>query len=188
MFLTCDSRAEMGYIYLKQPRENNPIWNESNDTNIEEYLNNKVTEISNSISAIEMLKRLNTLSVSGETYLEDLEKEIFEEEYLNDKKDDYISGIELNLTREQFISNIQNKVYKTYKMEWLKKEFLFLTLDSLNNVFEANNIIYPANKNNDVFYVVSIEDEVCYIKAILSSRPDLYEIEYLKTPKFILYS
>lgn len=187
LFLTCDSRAEMGYIYLQQPKENNPIWDESNDSSIEKYLNYKVPEISNIISDEEMLKRLNTLSICGETYLEDLEKEIFNEEYLNDKKDDYISGVELNLTREQFISNIQNKVYKTYKLEWLEKEFLFLTLDSLDNVLEANNIIYPANKNNDVFYVVSIEDKVCYIKAILSSREDLYDLDYLKTQKFILH-
>jgi hypothetical protein len=187
MFITCDSRAEMGYIYLQQPKANNPIWNESNDNNIEEYLNGRVSEISNIISDVEMLKRLNTLSISGETYLEDLEKEIFEEEYLNDKKNDYISGIELHLTRKQFISNIQNKVYRIYKLEWLEKEFLFLTLDSLDNSFEPNNIIYPANKNNDVFYVVAIEDEVCYIKAILSSRSDVYDLEYLKTTRFILH-
>lgn len=187
MFITCDSRAEMGYIYLQQPKANNPIWNESNDNNIEEYLNGRVSEISNIISDVDMLKSLNRLSVSRETYLEDLEKQIFEEEYLNDKKDDYISGIELNLTREQFISNIRNKVYRIYKLDWLEKEFLFLTLDFQENVFEPNNIIYPANKNNDVFYVVAIEDQTCYIKALLTSRSDVYNLEYLKTTRFILH-
>ena len=186
MFITQDSKAKMGYIYLKEPRKNNPIWEENSDCTLSKYLEGKVPKIQIQIANEDIQKQLNGLTMNSKTYLEDLGIR-FEEEWLNDKKDEYITGIELRLTRQQFIKDIENDIYRIYKMEWLERDFLFLTLDSLENIFEPNNIIYPADSNKDVFYVVAIEDEVCYIKAILSTRSDLYNIEYLKKPRFILY-
>lgn len=176
----------MAYIYLQKPKENSPIWNKAIGLNLERYLEGKIPEISMEYAGEEIQQRLNSINVSSTTYLEDLENS-FEEEYLNDKCDGYISGIELNFSKEQFISNIKNNAYKLFQLEWKDKKFQFLTLDELDRVLDCNNIIYPANINNDVFYIVAIEDDICYIKAILSSRDDLYEREYMTKPSFISY-
>lgn len=186
MFITCDSIVKMAYIYLQKPKENSHIWNKESGWNLERYLEGKIPKISMESTGEDIQQRLNSINVSSTTYLEDLENN-FEEEYLNDKCDGYISGIELNFSKEEFISNIKNRVYEIFELEWKEKIFLLLILDELDKVLDNNNIIYPANTNNDVFYIVAIEDDIVYIKAILSSREDLYEREYLTKPSFILY-
>lgn len=186
MFITCDPKVKMGYIYLQKPKVGNPIWKREIGMNLEQCLEGKNPKISMEFAGEEIQQRLNGLNISSTTYLDDLGVK-FVEEYLNDKSDGYMTGIELNFDKEEFVSNIKNEVYKLYELEWKERIFVLLTLDELDKVLDNNIIIYPANTNNDVFYIVAIEDDICYIKAILSSREDLYEREYLTKPSFILY-
>ncbi|MFL0270122.1 hypothetical protein [Candidatus Clostridium radicumherbarum] len=184
MIVTCDPKVRMSYIYLQQPKEINPVWMES--CNIKSYLEGDKPEIPYIFGDKKIQDKLMHLSLREKTYLEDLDVE-FEEEYLNDKENGYINGIELRLGKKELINLFKDKVFKLYETEYLGRKFLFLSLDYIENIFDENNVIYAANSNRDVYYIVAVEDKVCYIKAIISSRDDLYNLVYLKVPNFILY-
>jgi hypothetical protein len=184
LIVTCDAQCNMGYIYLQQPKEDNPVWMEKCSFN--SCLEGITPEIPYIAGDKKIQDGLTNLILSEKTYLEDLNVE-FEEEYLNDKDNRYITGIELNLGKKELINLIKDKAFKLHETEYLGRKFLCLLLDYLENVLDPSIIIYPANSNMDVFYVVSIEDGICYFKAVIFAKESIYNAEYLTTPMFILY-
>lgn len=185
MIITCDQRHSIGYIYLKKPNPAFPVWKDIGNKEIEKYLDGMKSEIQVQEAGKEIEERIMGLVISDKNYLEDLDKK-FIEEYLNDK-DGYIVGIELDISKEELIKGVKEKVYKIYIVDWQQQEHILLTLAEEDRVFVRNNIIYAANGNKDTYYFVSIVDNIAYIKALLTSRLDLYQLDYLKEPDFILY-
>lgn len=185
MIITCEQRDRIGYIYLQKPNPTFLVWEYIGNREIEKYLDCVKPKITVEDGNKEIEKRINGLGVSDKNYLEDLDRR-FSEEYLNDKdKEGYIVGIELNISKEELVQNVKQQVYKIHMIEWQQK-YMLLTLAEEDKVFDKSNIIYDANGNKDTYYIISIEDDIVYIRGLLTRRLDLYPVEYLKEPYFIL--
>ena len=63
-----------------------------------------------------------------------------------------------------------------------------MTLDLIDKVFSPDNIIYPLNSKRDAFIIVYMEPKykVGLVKALITSRNDIYPIDYLKVPDFVI--
>lgn len=186
VIITCEQRHSIGYIYLQKPNSTFPVWEHIGNREIEKYLDGVKPKITVEDDNKEIEKRINGLGVSDKNYLKDLDRR-FLEEYLNDKdQEGYIVGIELNISKEELVQNVNEKVYKIHMIEWQQEKYMLLTLAEENKVFDKSNIIYDANGKKDTYYVVSIEDDIAYIRGLLTRRLDLYPVEYLKEAHFIL--
>ena len=186
MRITCESRFGIGYIYLKNSNHTNTICN-TVSKEIEKYLNGVKPEIPVERGNKDIETRVKGLGINDKTYLEELEGEIIVEEYLNDKdKEEYIVGIELHISKEQLVQNIKEQVYKIYMIDYQQQEYMLLTLEAEDKVFEKSNILYAANGNKDTYYIVSLLENTVYIRGLLTRRLDLYQIDYLKETNFIL--
>ncbi|MBF8982257.1 hypothetical protein IZY60_01765 [Lutibacter sp. B2] len=176
MRITCEPIVDMGYIYLQKPKKYKYVQSE----------NMEIPILGNDLN---ILERINHLKISKISYANALNKGELGEEFQNDMDEkEYLIGVELTLTKEDFMNNIKEKNYKVYNINWKNKEFTLVTLDKEEEVFSEANILYPANKNKDVFYIVNKGDYgIGYIKGLLSSRADLYQLEYLSQPDFVLY-
>jgi hypothetical protein len=184
--ITCESRFGIGYIYLKNPNYTNSICN-AVSKEIEKHLDGVKPEIPVERGNKAIEARVKGLGINDKTYLEELDGEIIEEEYLNDKdKDGYIFGIELHISKDQLMQNIKEQVYKIYMIDYQQQENMLLTLSDEDKVFDKNNILYAANGNKDTYYIVSVLENTVYIRGLLTRRLDLYQVDYLKEPYFIL--
>ncbi len=187
MIITCEQRHRIGYIYLQKPNLQFPIWDKIGDKKIEKYLDGVKPEITLEKANREIEEKIMRLGVSDKSYLEELADEIFYEEYLNDKYGNgYIIGMELTISKEELIENVKEQVYKIYMIDYQQREYVLLTLERKDKVFDRNNILYAANGNKDTYYIVSVIDDTAYIRGILTRRVDLYPIDYLKEVHFIL--
>jgi hypothetical protein len=175
----------MGYIYLMPPKciysnDNNHLGKYIEQENIEIPLirNN---EISYSIDSLKLMSR---------TYKDAVYKYFdINMDYCNDLDNEgYIVGVELDLGKEKFIDLITNKAFKIIQGNWKNKDVCVLTLDLIDKVFSSYNIIYPLNKKRDSFVIVYIEPKykIGLVKALITCRNDIYPIDYLKAPEFIL--
>ena len=139
-----------------------------------------------------IINEVNKLIIMDKTYKQALENSDFDEEYCNDLDDQgYMKGVELNISKEVFLRRIQKREYKIYKIYWRNLIFLLVTLDEYKEVFNPLNRIYPLTKQEDVFVIVRIEPgcgyNMVFIKGLISSRNDLYPLDYLATPNFMLW-
>ncbi len=189
MIITCESNTRMGYIYLMPNyRIMNIYENENNDINKYVDMKSINIKVNETLMHINQLKQMR---ISEYLYRDVSYKgKEFTEEYHNDLDENgYMIGIELNLSKEKFLRLIKNKSFQIYQLNWMKSNFILLTLDIFDNVFDSNNILYPFSERKDVFAIVQIEGKynTGLIKGILSSRDDLYPIEYLRRPEFILW-
>lgn len=186
MRITCDATCSMGYIYLMPPKKICP--GEEDGNKIERYfeMGKLSLPIVNDPNIIGCLERI---PIADKTYLDALNAGEIDEEYLNDKRFGYIKGIELNLTKEQFLNRIQHDAFEIFNICWRNKPSIIATVDTFENVFDTENIIYPMNAKMDTFLVLKIKMPYnqALIKALISSRYDLYPLDYLKTPKYILW-
>lgn len=182
MIVTCDSSCNMGYIYLiPHTKDNEDL------KNIDKYVNMDLIQIPFFNNA-DIREKFQKLQLMDKTYVDALAGDEFSEEYCNDKRDDYFIGIELTLYKEKFINLIKEQAYRIYKFLWFDyKPFHLICLDKLENIFTTANILYPMNVNRDVYVVCHINEEICYIKGIISARDDLYPLNYLLKPEFYLY-
>ncbi|AFQ44991.1 hypothetical protein [Desulfosporosinus meridiei] len=185
MLITCDNHMQMGYIYLMP-----------NDS-IEEYTLDK-SEIglfydvsSLSIPRIKwnsMGQSLSQMRLATKTYREAVDK-AFHCEFWNDlDQEGYMMGIELYLTEDMFLTLVAHQAFKLYDTRWRNQDFRVLTLDAYHDVFNKNNIIYPLTAAKDVFVILAIDPstKISKIMALISSRDDLYPIDYLRNPLFML--
>lgn len=185
MRITCDASGGMGYIYLMPPKQQ--YFNSNN--HLQKYLEQKNVEIP-MVRNNEILGRLDSLKIVNKTYKNAVYKySDIHMEYCNDMDNDgYIIGIELNLRKEKFIKLIVDKAYKIICGNWRDKEISVLTLDLIDKVFSTDNIIYPLNRKRDAFVIAYIEPKykIGLVKALITSRNDIYPIDYLKVPEFII--
>lgn len=187
MIITCEQRHRIGYIYLQRPNPKFTIWDDIENKAIEDYLDGVKAEIPMVKKGKELVDRIRGMTICDKTYLEDLDRQLFGEEYLNDKdRNGYIVGIELDLSKEELVRNIKEQIYKIYMIDWKHQNYILLTLSQEDKLFGKENIVYAANKNGDTYYIVSIVDDTAYIRGIITRRLELYPIEYLKQPLFIL--
>ncbi|MDP4127011.1 MAG: hypothetical protein Q8912_08720 [Bacillota bacterium] len=185
MLITCDNSMQMGYIYL-MPNET-----------IDEYTLDK-SDIgffydidSLSIPRIKWLgmgKNLSQMRLATKTYREAVNN-AFHCEYWNDLDGEgYMIGIELYLTEEQLLPLVAHQAFKLYDVRWRNRDFRVLTLDAYHDVLNKNNVIYSLTHEKDAFVILSIDSlsKVAKVMALISARDDLYPLDYLQKPLFML--
>lgn len=191
MIITCDQIAQMGYVYIKKPDGNRLIWKKCNDSNkIYRYLDRDDINIPiymPSLYTQKISKDLLLLSIETREYNK-LLNNYFIEEYENDKdKSGYIEGIEFSFNKEIFINNIKSKCYRIYHITFKEKNSILLTLDREEVVLNNKNLIVPATSKNDTFYIIHINNQIGYITGIIYNKISVDELEYLKSPSFVLF-
>ncbi len=189
----------MGYIYLKSPgiephattRNQNTIHLHVSPENITIPYSSNDTFVSS----------LNQMPISTNTFNKELEKS-FELEYGNDiDEHGYLIGIELTLTSERFINLIRQQAIQIIKVQWRNKEFHMVTFDHMDNVLQPHNYIYKLTDAEDAFVIIHLEKTeflgydsskdkpqlpIALFKALLTARNDIYPLEYLLQPDFVL--
>ncbi|OMD93530.1 hypothetical protein [Paenibacillus odorifer] len=201
MRITCfhGNYSNMGYIYLTSPKdENNNEYLSSNE--ISQYVSKEhlhipyVTDLDITASLIQMVVSENPFKFDyGNSY---------DTEYGNDMDmQGYIKGIELSLTKDRFVDLVSNQAFKVIQTEWKDQEFRLVTFDHLEHVLHPENIIYKLTDEKDAFVIVQLckpeglgfhyssEAEqlpIALFKGLLSSREDIYSLEYLMKPEFIM--
>lgn len=185
----------MGYIYLKPDSiptssyENNTLDDHvpSDEINIPFHSDNKLAK-----ALDQMVYQTNTFKKEqGISY---------ETEYGNDvDQQGYLIGIELNLNSDTFIKHVSQQTFQIIKTQWKNKSLHLITFDDIEDVLQSNNYIYRLTDNEDTFVIAALEhradlshdDEnpklpIAHIKALLTAREDIYPLEHLKEPDFIL--
>jgi len=185
LLITCDNNVQMGYIYLMPNETTDEYTLDKSDIALYYDVN------SLSIPRIKWLSMGQTLSqmrLATKTYREAVDK-TFHCEYWNDlDSKGYMMGIELYLTEEIFLTLVAHQAFKLYDIRWRNQDFRVLTLDAYLDVFNKNNIIYPLTTEKDAFVIIAIDPstKVGRIMALISARDDLYPIDFLRNPLFIL--
>ncbi|HVJ48968.1 MAG TPA: hypothetical protein VM640_07485 [Desulfitobacterium sp.] len=142
------------------------------------------------INGLSLGRKLNQLPVSKKTYSEAVDK-AFYCEYWNDLNEEgYMVGIELSLTEDKFLPLVANQAFMIYDTRWRNRDFRVVTLDAHLEVIKKSNVIYPLTAEKDAFVVLAIDpnSKVATVKALISSRDDLYPLDYLRNPLFMLFN
>ncbi|MFF0831277.1 hypothetical protein ACFYU8_31045 [Brevibacillus sp. NPDC003359] len=187
MIITCDAYCNMGYIYLQQPGKEIVDSQREKDNKISRYVDPSLLHIPLVVD-LNRGKLLDDMQLSAKTYKMAIGDEI-DEEYQNDLDEQgYMTGIELNLSRDRLVHLLENKAFVVYRTEWKGKPFHLATLDIDHKVFDSSNVIYPLNEKQDAFVIIEVKGEyqIGLVKALLTRRDDLYPVEYLLAPQFIL--
>jgi hypothetical protein len=193
-----DSHSGMGYIYLKQPTYDNEITDSKNDLVNHITLNQISIPYINDISIATYLDKMR---IATDTFKAD-HGERYNTEYGNDMdKLGYITGIELTLHHDKFIDLVKNQAFKVIRTEWKDREFHLITFDHTENIFRSDNVIYKLTNEEDAFAIVqlveaeelgikysNIKDKlpIALYKALISARDDIYPLEYLLKPEFVM--
>lgn len=194
MIITCESKTRMCYIYLQPYIKNKSVYDlykvHLNNNGLKKYVDLQTLKIPIFNSSMYQAA-LTQMKVCEKTYRDaSIYAKDFGEEYQNDLDESgYMVGIELNLSKDNFLDLIGHSAFQIYKFNWLNKDFIILTLDKSENVFNLNNKIYPFTDKKDAFAIVHIENKyhIGLIKGIISAREDIYPTEYLCKPDFILW-
>ncbi|WP_025028446.1 hypothetical protein [Caldalkalibacillus mannanilyticus] len=188
MIITCDAYSHMGYIYLKPPIEGMEYFL-SKENHLYEYIGKEDINIP-VLDGKNMMSKLDLLSIQPKTYAEALGNEEIDEEYCNDRDSEgYLIGIEMSLSKEQFLSSIHSEAFKCYSIEWRGQECKLYTMDRDEEVFQSGNKVYPLTLRNDAFVIVQVVEKygnLGLIKGLITHREDIYPVEYMTDPQFIL--
>lgn len=185
MLITCDNTMQMGYIYLMPNDTIAEYTLEKSDIGL--YYDVKSLSIPR-IKWLGLGQSLSQMRLATKTYRESVDK-TFHCEYWNDLDDEgYMMGIELYLTEERFLPLVAHQAFKLYDIRWRNRDFRVLTLDAYHDVFNKNNVIYSLSIEKDAFVIIAIDplSKVGKIMALISARDDLYPIDYLQKPLFML--
>ncbi|AIQ39898.1 hypothetical protein [Paenibacillus sp. FSL R5-0912] len=202
MRITCfhGDYSDMGYIYLTPPKtEYNDV--HSNRNEISQYISDENLYIPY-VTDLNITSELIRMPFSENTFRADYGK-AYDTEYGNDMdKLGYITGIELSLSSKNFINLVSNQAFKVIRTERSGQEFHLITLDHLENVLHPENILYKLTDAEDAFVIVQLrkaEDlgirysndsemqPIALFKGLLSSRKDVYPVEYLIKPEFFMH-
>jgi len=185
VLITCDNTMQMGYIYLMPNDTIAEYTLEKSDIGL--YYDVKSLSIPR-IKWLGLGQSLSQMRLATKTYRESVDK-TFHCEYWNDLDDEgYMMGIELYLTEERFLPLVAHQAFKLYDIRWRNRDFRVLTLDAYHDVFNKNNVIYSLSIEKDAFVIIAIDplSKVGKIMALISARDDLYPIDYLQKPLFML--
>lgn len=185
MVITCDNNMQMGYIYLMPDETTAGYTLEKSDIGL--YYDLKSLSIPR-IKWFSLGQSLSQMRVATRTYRETVDN-TFHCEYWNDLDNEgYMIGIELYLTEERFLSLVAHQAFKIYDIRWRNRDFRVVTLDAYHDVINKNNVIYPLSTEKDAFVIVAIDpsSKIGKIMALISARDDLYPIDYLQKPLFML--
>jgi len=185
LLITCDNSVQMGYIYLMPNETTDEYTLDKSDIGL--YYDVKSLSIPR-IKWLGMGQSLNQMRLATKTYREAVDK-TFHCEYWNDLNNEgYMMGIELSLNEDTLLTLVAHQAFKLYDIRWRSRDFRVLTLAAYLDVFNKNNVIYPLSKEKDAFVILSIDPstKVGKIRALISARDDLYPIDYLLNPLFIL--
>lgn len=187
MIITCDAYCSMGYIYLQQPAKKIIDYQNEKDNKISSCVDPSLLHIPLVVD-FSRGKLLDDMRLSTRTYEKAVGDEI-DEEYQNDLDEQgYMTGIELNLSKDKLVHLLENKAFAVYRTEWKAQPYHLVTLDMDHKVFDSGNVIYPLNEKQDAFVIIEVmgEYQIGLVKALLTRRNDLYPVEYLLAPQFIL--
>ncbi|NRR23677.1 hypothetical protein [Brevibacillus sp. MS2.2] len=187
MIITCDAYCNMGYIYLQQPDKEIIDYQKEKNNHISRYVDPSLLYIPLVVD-FNRGKLLDDMRLSTKTYKKAVGDEI-DEEYQNDlDKQGYMTGIELNLTKDKLVHLLENKAFVVYRTEWKGQPYHLATLDMDHKVFDSSNVIYPLNEKQDAYLIIEVtgEYQLGLVKALLTRRNDIYPVEYLLDPQFIL--
>lgn len=201
MRITCHygDYSEMGYIYLKPPKEEFDT-NKKNRNEITKHVDTNQLNIPY-ITDNKIASYLDQMTVAVNTFKFDHEQG-YDTEYGNDMDErGYIIGIELNLNHQRFINLIKNQAFIVIKTNWREREYHLITFDCAAEVFNTENVIYKLSDEEDAFVIVRlVEPEklgyqytdskdrhpIALFKALITARDDIYPLEYLLKPDFFL--
>jgi len=175
----------MGYIYLMPNETMDEYTLDKSDIGL--YYDVNSLSIPR-IKWLSMGQSLGQMRLAAKTY-RDVVNKVFHCEYWNDlDSEGYMMGIELSLAEDTFLTLVAHQAFKLYDIRWRNLDFRVLTLNAYLDVFNKNNIIYPLSTKKDAFVIVDIDPttKVGKIMALISARDDLYPIDYLRNPLFIL--
>jgi hypothetical protein len=202
--ITCyyGDHSDMGYISLKPILENQFDEYEWNKNEIAQHVQPDQITIPYVTKKEVISPLLDRMIIAAQTFEEDYE-EGYDTQYGNDIDDEgYIMGIELTLYHDRFIDLVKNQVFKVIRTEWRNREFHLITFDYADEVFKPENVIYKLTDEEDSFVIVQLvapdklgyhyTDEndqkrpVALFKGLISARDDIYPLEYLLKPQFLL--
>lgn len=196
MRITCyyGNGIDMGYIYLKPGADEFDEYDLSKNE-INKHVNPDQIIIP-FIKDANVASYLDQMTIAANTFVEDYEIH-YDTEYGNDLDEEgYITGIELTLNHDRFIDLVNNQAFKVIQTEWRNKEFHVITFDHSENVFKSENVIYKLTDKEDAFVIVKLElpknlgfqytEDIALFKAFISGRNDIYPLDYLLQPDFLL--
>ena len=185
MLITCDNNMQMGYIYLMPSDTTDEYTLEESDIGLFYDLDSlRIPRI----KWLGMGKLLSQMRLSLKTY-RDAVNQVFHCEYWNDLDNEgYMMGIELYLTEEILLPLVAHQAFKLYDVRWRGEDYRVLMLDAYLDVLNKNNVIYPLTSKKDAFVILAIDPitKVGRIMALISGRDDLYPVDYLQKPLFML--
>ncbi|MDQ7094502.1 hypothetical protein REC12_12965 [Desulfosporosinus sp. PR] len=185
MLITCDNNMQMGYIYLMPTETTVEYTLEESDIGL--YYDLESLSIPR-IKWLGMGQVLSKMRLAVKTYREAVNN-VFHCEYWNDLDGEgYMMGIELYLTEEILLPLVAHQAFKLYDVRWRNQDFRVLTLEAYLDVLDKNNVIYPLTSQKDAFVILSIDpvSKVARVMALISARDDLYPVDYLQKPLFML--
>ncbi|AET69444.1 hypothetical protein Desor_4000 [Desulfosporosinus orientis DSM 765] len=185
MLITCDNSVQMGYIYLMPNEAADECTLDKSDIGLYYDLNSLSIP---RIKWLSMGQNLNQMPLATRTYREAVDK-AFYCEYWNDLDNEgYMMGVELYLPEESFVTLVAHQAFKLYDIRWRNCDFRVLTLEAYHDVFNKRNVIYPLTKEKDAFVILGIDPvtKIAKVMALISARDDIYPIDYMRKPLFIL--
>ncbi|WP_312116073.1 hypothetical protein [Brevibacillus reuszeri] len=188
MIITCDAYCSMGYIYLQVPRKEISDYQSKKDSKITDYVDTSCLHIPYEVDLNKDIL-LNNMTLSEHTYQSAVRNQWIDEEYCNDLDDEgYMVGIELSLPKDKFVDYVKNGAYRLYQTKWKERLYHVATFDFHDKVFDSQHVIYPLSHKQDAYVIVENTGRynVVWIKALLTARDDLYPLDYLCDPQFIL--
>ncbi len=189
MRITCDNNG-MGYIYLKPAGHNDRLNRASKEKHIIPYSKNEALN-----------QQLDQLTISSNTFRYEVNKSFQTEYGIDFDEQGYINGIELSLNPPTFIALINKLAFEVVSTQWKETTFHLITFDLIELVLSNNNRLYKLTEAADTYAIVALvepeslgitysTDEphlpIALIKGIVTSRNDIYNLEYLCQPDFVI--
>lgn len=184
MRITCDKSCNMGYIYLID----NHRYNYTGSASIKDIVGEELCKV-DQYSGFNLRKLFEGITIQPTAYIDAVESAEVIEEYMNDRLDsEHILGIELNLSYERLLELIKGRAFRYYESSWGGQECFMVTFDKVEVIFSENIRIYPLTIPTDTYVVCSEKDARGDNRtlAVISTRFDIYDIEYLKTVDFVV--
>ncbi|MCQ6561488.1 hypothetical protein [Paenibacillus mendelii] len=195
----CDANASMGYIYLKPTKYATAT--AGSDHELAKYIDPNQVCIPY-VTDNNLAADLDRMKIPPNTFKQDCGT-AYDTEYGNDMDPQgYIIGIELTLKHQRFIELVNQQAFKVIQTHWRDWQYHVVTFDHMENVFKPGHLLYKLTNDEDAFIIVELaapeelgitysnmDDKrpIAIFKALISARDDIYPLEYLLKPNFVLH-